>query len=140
MTKYKKFQAVVAICFFFVWLGILYAGADHPPPPGFGLIIIIDVLSSLVIYFRVGYYLRWLNGETKYRLLRVMFDGLLAGIVIASVLVLFQLLSDPAITPAGIDYLIWFCVMSFVGIINALIVFIVSVIWGRRVGFSRQNK
>jgi hypothetical protein len=55
-----------------MWLGILYAGADHPPPPGFIVVLIIDLLSSLVVYFRIGNYLKWLQEGKKYSFLFVI--------------------------------------------------------------------
>ena len=32
---------------FLLWLGVLYAGADHPPPPGFLWLVALDLVASL---------------------------------------------------------------------------------------------
>ena len=38
----------IAIGFFVIWLGILLAGADFPPPVGFLWVIFLDVVAALL--------------------------------------------------------------------------------------------
>ena len=48
---------VIAAGFFVVWVGILYAGADHPPPLGFIRLVLLCLLAAGIVYLRVPTYL-----------------------------------------------------------------------------------
>ena len=122
----RKIAIVIASGFFFIWLGILYAGADHPPPPGFIWTIILDLVCSLVVYFRVSTYIDWSNTRKKYRLFYPLFDGLSAGIVIALITMLIPSEREPHVRLVLIDYLIWFAALGAVGAANAMLVYGIS--------------
>ena len=118
---------VNASLFFLVWLLILYAGADHPPPAGFGLLVLIDLLAALLVFWRVPRYLRWI-AEKRHRLFRVTLDGLVAGLAFALVAMgLSTLLGGaPAVQPTGVAGAIWFSVLGFVGVVNAVTIYMVN--------------
>jgi len=42
----RKISLYLAIGFFLVWLAILLAGADYPPPVGFVWIIVLDLVAA----------------------------------------------------------------------------------------------
>ena len=46
-----------AFIFFLFWLVVLYAGADHPPPPGFVALVLLDLAVAALVYWRVPVYL-----------------------------------------------------------------------------------
>ena len=106
-------------------------GADHPPPPGFLWIILIDALSSLVVYFRINSYINWSKSQKKGRFLLVLLDGSIAGFVIA----LFMLLispGEPSVHPDFTDRVIWFAVLGFMGSLNSFIIYGISSFLARK--------
>ncbi len=103
---------------------ILLAGADFPPPPGFILVIVFDLASSLVIYLRMNSYFNWVNHRTEHRLLKVLLDGISAGVVVGLLLILLSSPMEPGIPHATwLDYLIWFLVLSMVGAANSMLIY-----------------
>ena len=52
----KLASVAIALAFFVGWLTILYAGADHPSPPGFIVVILMDLVAAFVVYRRVLVY------------------------------------------------------------------------------------
>lgn len=121
----KKFRLVLSITFFTVWLVILWAGADHPPPVGFLWLILFDGVAAGLVYIRVPTYLNWLATRKKNRLPRVLADGMVAGFSFAIVAMLINPTGEPTIgPPTWLDILIWFAVLGAVGAINALLVYL----------------
>ena len=116
-----KLRRIISIGFFLFWLAVLYAGADHPPPLGFLLIVLIDLGCAVVVYYRAGRYTEWIRNKTKGRIWRVLGDGLLAGVVIAALVMIFPGGGEPNIpTPGLLDNLIWFAIVGFMGMVNSL--------------------
>ena len=74
----------MALAFFFGWLVVLYAGADHPPPPGFLALVLLDLGAAWVVYLRVPVYARWQRARRPGRWLRVLFEGVVAGLLVAN--------------------------------------------------------
>ena len=130
----KKIALVNAGLFFFFWLAVFYAGADHPLPLGFIWIIALDLLAALVVYFRVPYYLAWVNTRRKNRIWHVLLDGLVAGLVCALFALLFPGGGEPSVERSGCDYLIWFLVVGAMGVINAVCIYFINAFVGRRFG------
>ncbi|HRW07501.1 MAG TPA: hypothetical protein P5121_20500 [Caldilineaceae bacterium] len=120
-------QLVNAGVFFLVWLIILYAGADHPPPPGFVLLVLLDLCAALLVFWRVPRYLCWI-AEKRHRLLRVVLEGLVTGLVFALVAMVLPTVlgGDPAIRPTGTERIIWFGVLGCVGAVNAVTIYLVN--------------
>ncbi len=53
--------------------------------------------------------------------MRVLLDGLAAGIIFALVTTLFDSTGEPGVPPPDvIEYLIWFAVLGIMGAINAI--------------------
>ena len=43
----RRIALLSAVIFFLFWLAVLYAGADHPPPPGFIAVVLNDLVAVL---------------------------------------------------------------------------------------------
>lgn len=54
----KHAAIAIAVAFFVGWLVILYAGAGHPSPPGFPVVVLLDLVAAFVVYRRVSVYAR----------------------------------------------------------------------------------
>jgi hypothetical protein len=123
---HQGISGILAVLFFFVWLVILYAGADHPPPIRFAWVVLLDLVAALLVFWRVPYYLDWIQTGLTHRLLWVVRDGLAAGIACALLAVLAKpVLSfgEPTVIPTIKDMVIWFAVLSGVGITNTLAIY-----------------
>ena len=101
----------------------MLAGADTPPPFGFLWIVV----GLVVICVAIGLALPWLwrvreRSGVWSVLWRTTTLGALVGLVLAA---LFGLggSGEPSAPPmAGIDYAIWFTVLTIVGAVNGVIV------------------
>jgi hypothetical protein len=120
---------LIASVLFVVWLLVLLAGSDKPPPLGFLWI----VAGLIVICVAIGFALPWLwrvreeSGVWSVAW-RTTTLGALVGFVLAA---LFGLggSGEPSAPPMdGIDYAIWFTVLTIVGAVNGLIVGLVAII------------
>ena len=118
----RRFARRLALIFFFAWLVVLLAGADRPPPPGFLLIVLLDAIAAGGVLYRVPHYLDWQSTRRPRRLLRVLGDGAMVGVVFALVpLVLGS--GEPSVTPTVLDRFTWFAVLVVVGIANAMLLY-----------------
>ncbi len=122
----RKIAKYIAIVFFCVWLGLLLAAADFPPPRGFIYVIILDVILSWVVYSRAGTYIGWSASRKKHRLLRVLLDGLVAGFSVAVIVILLPVGGEPSVTQTSVDYVIWLSVLGTLGAANAILVYGIS--------------
>jgi drug/metabolite transporter (DMT)-like permease len=122
MTQ-KNTARVIAAGFFLGWLGILYAGADDPPPPGFVLILLADLVAAVLVYLRAPTYMGWSRTRRKNRLFLASLDGLAAGLVLALVAILLPGGGEPSVQPAAIDHVIWFAVLGGVGAANTILIY-----------------
>lgn len=128
----KRFALVIASGFFCVWLAILYAGADHPPPPGFVLLIVLDLAAAGGVYVRIPTYVRWSRTRRSHRLLLAVMDGLAAGLLIALVTQLTPIGGEPSVEPGLMAYVIWYAVLGAVGAANAVFIYALSVLFSKR--------
>jgi FtsH-binding integral membrane protein len=125
----RRAAVISAVLFFVFWLAVLYAGADHPPPRGFILVALLDLIAASLVFWRVPYYLDWMQTRRRRRLLWVVRDGLIAGLVIALLGVLASALiggGEPTVTPSIGGAAIWVAVLAGVGVANALALYGVS--------------
>ena len=127
----KQSRLVIAAGFFIVWVGILYAGADHPPPVGFIWLVLLCLLAAGIVYLRVPTYIKWSATRRRFRLLRVFVDGIVAGLLFALLPLLFNSGGEPGIRPTWVDRMIWFAVLAGVGVANAMIVYFFSFVSNR---------
>ena len=140
MNKKKRATLAIAAGFFLFWLAVLYAGADHPPPPGFILLVVLDLGCSLAVYFRIGTYIDLAASKKKYRLLLPLLDGLAAGLVVALFMVLLPRRADPGMPVPGIlERVIWYAILASVGALNSLAVYALSALMSRGIA-SRGGK
>ena len=124
---------LIASGFFVVWLLVMLAGSDKPPPLGFLWI----VAGLVVICVAIGLALPWLwrvreRSGVWSVLWRTTTLGALVGFVLAA---LFGLggSGEPSAPPMdGMDYAIWFTVLTIVGAVNGAIVAFASVLFRPR--------
>ncbi len=119
----QRFRIRLAVGFFILWLLILLAGADFPPPPGFVWVVFLDLVAGLLVYVRVPTYVRWITVKKKNRFLRACGEGLLVGLVFALGTMLLPGSGEPSVTPGWIDRVIWFVVVGLVGVVNAIVLY-----------------
>ena len=132
----KQSRLVIAGGFFVVWLGILYSGADHPPPIGFLWVVLLCLIAAILVYFRVPTYASWSAARSRFRLVRVFIDGAAAGLVFALVTIMFNSGGEPSIQTLWIDNVIWFIVLAVVGAANAMLIYFVGFMVNR---FAKGN-
>jgi hypothetical protein len=130
----KRIALILAGLFACGWLAILYAGADHPPPPGFAWIVLMVTVAGLLVYVRVPSYIRWHRNRKRLRLLLTLADGLAAGLAFAGLAMLFPGGGEPSVQPRIVDRAIWFAVLGAVGLVNAGLVYLASVLLTGRPG------
>lgn len=126
----KRPAFAIATVFFFAWLGILYAGADHPPPPGFALLVLIDLLAAAVVAWRVPTYVAWSRAQRPRRWLLALLEGAAAGLIVAGVVIPFG--GEPSVQPSATAYVTWFAVLGAVGATNAVLVYGLSAYLSRK--------
>ena len=120
----KRISTTIATGFFVIWLAILLAGADFPPPIGFLWVVFLDIVAAFVIHFRVPTYVLWVEQRERGRLARALLDGLAIGLVFALATVLVPGGGEPsAPRPGWIDYFVWFAIVGSVGAVNAGVVY-----------------
>ena len=127
----ERNRRLIAIAFFSIWIGILYLGADHPPPVGFLWLVLFCFIASVGVYVRVPVYADWSMNRRKYRFLRVFVEGCIAGLAIALVTLLFNGNGEPGIQPTWIDRVIWFLILAVVGAVNAFVVYAGAALFNR---------
>ena len=106
------------------------------PPAGSRCVwlFVLDVIAGACVHYRVPHYLDWQSVRRPGRLRRVVGDGVLIGLVFASVPVLFGS-GEPSVTPGAIDMAIWFLVLGAVGVINTMLAYACVAVrstWSRR--------
>ena len=84
---HKRTALLNAVIFFLFWLAVLYAGADHPPPPGFVAVVLLDLAAAGLVYWRVPVYTGWIAARGVSALPLVVRDGLVAGLLFAAVVI-----------------------------------------------------
>ena len=127
MTQQTVAQTI-SIIYFIFWMLVLYAGADHPPPIGFLIFFPLVGLCAYVVYRRLPTYIDWHQQRKTWRYLRVLADGLIAGLCVAGLIYLIQLiipLGDPTIVMSMWDHLIWISVLAVMGILNAVGLYVI---------------
>jgi hypothetical protein len=127
----RQAGVISAVLFFVIWLAVLYAGADHPPPSGFVVVVLLDLIAACMVFWRVPYYLDWMQTGQPRRLLWVVRDGLAAGLAFALLAVLASIFvgsGESTVTKSIGSVSIWFAVQAGVGVANALALYGVNAI------------
>jgi hypothetical protein len=126
----KRAAIAIALAFFFGWLTILVAGADHPPPPRFPALILFDLAAAFVVYRRVPVYAQRARARRPKRWLLALLEGALAGLIaagLALILSVVLLLDDQtSMQRPAPAVLIFVAVVAAVGASNALLIYALS--------------
>lgn len=105
----RRSATVTAGLLFLVLVAVAYAGADHPPPPGFWLLVaLLAAWSALLGVLLV----RFLGGRTLRRWVLIAAGGGVGSCVIAVVLVAVQLARS---SPVSVDAVIGLVVVTLAG-------------------------
>ena len=124
---------LIAGGFFLVWLLVMLAGSDKPPPLGFLWIVAGLVVICVAIGLALPYLWRVRERSGVWSVVwRTTTLGALVGFVLAA---LFGIggSGEPSAPPMdGIDYAIWFTVLTIVGAVNGVIAGLVAIIAQRR--------
>lgn len=125
----RRVSSLNAILFFAFWLAVLYAGADHPPPPGFIWLVLLTLAAACLVYWRVGTYLTWIERGRPRHLLRVIGEGFGVGLAFALLAGAASSLlryGEPTVRPQASSYLIWLCVVGVVGAATAAAIYLIN--------------
>lgn len=121
--------------FFLLWLGILYLGADHPPPPRFVWVVLLDLPAALLVFWRVPTYRYWQVVGRPRGMLRVLRDGAVTGLAFGTFALLVAFASPggrPA--PGWGAVIVWLVVLTLMGAMNTALLFaFISLTRGRGV-------
>jgi hypothetical protein len=108
------------------WLLALWAGADHPPPPRFVSVLPVVLVAALLVYWRAARYARWRSQRRPWHVVRVIGEGALAGVALGGILAALPGPKEPGVPITGAAVLLWLAVMGAVGIVNALLVYLLA--------------
>ncbi len=107
---------------------MLFAGADRPPPPGFLALVLIDLGAAFVVYRRVLVYVAGSRTRRPQRWLRALLDGIVAGLVIAGLVLLLPFGGEPSNRVSATAFVLSFGALAAVGAVNALVIYGVSAV------------
>jgi membrane protease YdiL (CAAX protease family) len=120
----SKRPTLIAIAFFVIWLAILYAGADHPPPWGFFWLLPLVGAGAVAVYLRMPEYAAWSRSRQPFRLFRVGLEGVAAGSTVGVITLLLPFTGEPSISSLRItDVVTWIAVLAALGNANAVMVY-----------------
>jgi hypothetical protein len=80
-------------------------------------------MAAWLVYLCLPTYVAWSIARKKNRLLRVVLDGLAAGLVLALILQLIPGVGEPSVTPALANRLSWFALVGGAGAANPLLLY-----------------
>lgn len=127
-----RFQPLLlAIGFFAVWLSILYAGADHPPPWGFLWFVLLDAIAACMVYVRMPQYMEWACARERHRFIRAMLDGIVVGLLFAFIARILPVDRTGTPEPDVFALFIWYAVLAVVGMANSCGIYVVSALLSR---------
>ena len=122
----KRRAAVIAVALSLAWLFILLAGADHPPPLGFLWLLPILLVGAVLVYWRAVAYAMWNAQAGAWRIGRVIAEGAVGGLIVATVLQAIPSSGQTGVRVSGPDTLIWLAVLAAIGSINAAVVYFLT--------------
>lgn len=132
----QRIALVNAILFFLFWQLVLLTGADFPPPRGFLWIVLVIALCAIIIFWRIPTYIDWYREKRPGRRWRVLLEGFVAGIVIASFFAISGS-GEPSISGEPIAYVIWAAVLGIVGAFNSKALYLINALVSRKLDIKR---
>jgi len=123
----RRRATAIALGLACTWVLILLAGADHPPPPRFLLVLPFVLVGALLVYWRAAQYAGWKSQRRPWRVGRVIGEGALAGLALGGIIAALPGPVEPGVHISGADVLLWLAVMGAVGSVNALLVYLFSI-------------
>lgn len=110
----------LAVGFFLIWLGVLYLGADHPPPRGFAWLVLLALVAAVLVFVRAPVYAGWQVSRRPRRRLRALRDGALTGLAFGALTLAVSAVGSGGLPALGFaPVLVWLGVLTLVGIVNA---------------------
>jgi hypothetical protein len=126
----RRIAVTCAVALFATTVTAAFAGADTPPPRGFGVLAAALAVLSVLVYFRLRVHLGALAEGASVRAWRIAVEGTAGGLAFALFPVLLSS-GEPSIRVGAVDLLLWFSVCGMVGTAGALAVWAVA-LWLRR--------
>ena len=110
-----------------MWLAIMLAGSDVPPPPGFVWIPIGLAVICTGMVFAMPWLWRVRTARGLFAVVRrTTMIGAVVGFVLAAIFAV-KGSGEPSIPPMDFaDYMIWFSVVMVVGAVNGVLVGLVT--------------
>ncbi|MCU7667268.1 hypothetical protein [Bacillus thuringiensis] len=118
----NKIILINVFSFFFVWIIILLAGADMPPPPGFIWVILLVALLDVAQFFYLKRFIPKLWKKSKW----LFFTNLLFFFVGGFLVSVFTIITAPSLfLSIGIlNTIIWAFLIIAASLINAVVFYI----------------
>jgi len=119
---------IIAGCFGFGWLAVLYAGADHPPPSGFAVVVVI--ILGLVVCTGLLIPRLWRIRVTKgigRALVLAVVCGVALGMLVAVALLIKGSGEPSNANLSAADICLWLIAACAVGAVNAGLVAVVAI-------------
>ncbi len=113
----------VAGALFVFWVLVLLSGADHPPPPGFLVLVLLAALAAWGVSRRFPAYAGWACAHTR-GWPRAAGEGGFAGAGVAALLWALPHPSQAGLPPPTVaDFALWVAVLAAAGALQALMVY-----------------
>jgi hypothetical protein len=122
----KRRGLVISVVFAIVWLFMLLAGADHPPPVGFLALLPFLGFAALLVYRRAIAYAGWKASAKPNSMFLALIEGAGAGLAIAAAISVLPWMGEPGVRFSTEAFGIWLGVASALGSLSAALVYLLS--------------
>lgn len=112
--------------FFFIWIIILLAGADKPPPIGFLWIILLVSLLDVAQFFYLKRFIPKLWNKSKWLFFKNLFFFFVGGFLVG----VLTIITDPylLLNIGLLNAIIWVFMVIVAALINAVVFYIFNTI------------
>lgn len=118
--------------FFLVSTAVALAGADHPPPIGFLVLVAVLAIISWLVARIVPTYIDWSSARRPWRKARVLGQGAVGGVLAWGALGLLNRTKEPSVDPGIAHTLLGFAVLAVIAALCALAVYGLCAVYARR--------
>ncbi|GAB6667685.1 hypothetical protein CON36_35375 [Bacillus cereus] len=122
----NKIILINVFLFFFVWIIILLAGADMPPPPGFIWVILLVAFLDVAQFFYLKRFIPKLWKNSKWLFFTNLFYFFIGGFSVA----VLTIITDPDLffSIGILNTTIWATLIIMSALINAVVFYIFNII------------